>query len=146
MSAETAALSELKRELGELKDLNRIASLLAWDQEVMMPAGGADARADQLSTLGRIIHERATSPELGKLLDAAEPVAAGLDPDSDDARLVSVARRDFEKEIKVPADLSAAMVRAASESYPLPPPVASEGNENHLPKPRHRFSPHRPPY
>ena len=128
MSAETAALSELKRELGELKDLKRIASLLAWDQEVMMPAGGADARADQLSTLGRIIHERATSPELGKLLDAAEPVAAGLDPDSDDARLVSVARRDFEKEIKVPADLSAAMVRAAAKkSCAAMPPGRAPG-------------------
>ena len=119
MSAETAALSELKRELGELKDLGRIASLLAWDQEVMMPAGGAGARADQLSTLGRIIHARATSPELGKLLDAAEPLSAGLDPDSDDARLIKVARRDFEKETKVPAELRAAMVRTASESYPV---------------------------
>jgi carboxypeptidase Taq len=119
MSAETVALADLKRELAELKDLVRIASLLAWDQEVMMPAGGAGARADQLSTLGRIIHERATSPELGKLLDQAEPVTAGLDPDSDDARLVEVARRDFEKEIKVPAELCEAMVRVSSESYPV---------------------------
>ncbi|MGD0166079.1 MAG: carboxypeptidase M32 [Gaiellaceae bacterium] len=119
MSGVVKALDELKRELGELKDLGRIAALLAWDQQVMMPAGGAAARADQLSTLGRIIHERATSPELGKLLDAAEPVTAGLDPDSDDARLVAVARYDFEKEIKVPAELRAAMTRASSESYPV---------------------------
>jgi len=63
----------------KLKDLGRIASLLAWDQEVMMPAGGAGARADQLSTLGRIIHRAGHfSPELGKLLDAAEPLSAGL--------------------------------------------------------------------
>ena len=74
MSAAAEALTQLKRELGELKDLGRIAALLAWDQQVMMPPLGAAARADQLSTLGRLMHERATSPELGKLLDAAEPL------------------------------------------------------------------------
>ncbi len=117
MSAATSTLDELKRELGELKDLGRIAALLAWDQQVMMPPAGAAARADQLSTLGRLMHVRSTSPELGKLLDAAEPVAAGLDPDSDDARLVKVARYEFEKEVKVPQDLRAELTRAASESY-----------------------------
>ena len=119
MSAGLVALDELKRELAELKDLVGIASLLAWDQQVMMPSGGAAARADQLSTLGRIIHARATSPELGKLLDAAEPVTAGLDPDCDDARLVAVARYDFEKDVKVPADLRAAMTRVSAEFYPV---------------------------
>lgn len=119
MSAAVAILDELKRELGELKDLGRIASLLAWDQQVMMPPAGAAARADQLSTLGRLIHERATSVELGKLLDAAEPVAAELDPDCDDARLVKVARYEFEREVKVPKELRAAMTRIASESYPV---------------------------
>jgi carboxypeptidase Taq len=118
MSA-AAALDELKRELGELKDLGRIAALLAWDQQVMMPPAGAAARADQLSTLGRLMHERGTSVELGKLLDAAEPVAAGLDPDSDDARLVKVARYEFEREVKIPRDLRAALTRLASESYPV---------------------------
>jgi carboxypeptidase Taq len=119
MSAAASALDQLKRELGELKDLERITSLLAWDQQVMMPPGGAAARTDQLSTLGWLIHERATSPKLGKLLEAAEPVAAALDPDSDDARLVKVARYEFEKETKVPEDLRAALTRACSESYPV---------------------------
>jgi carboxypeptidase Taq len=119
MSAGTEALGELRRELGEHKDLTRIASLLTWDQQVMMPPGGAAARADQLSTLGRIIHERATSPHLGKLLDAAEPVADGLDPDSDDACLVRVARHDFDKAVKVPSELRTAIVRNAAESYPV---------------------------
>jgi carboxypeptidase Taq len=115
----TKALDDLRRELGEIKDLGRIASLLSWDQQVMMPPGGAAARADQLSTLGRIIHERATSPQLGKLIEAAEPGVAGLDPESDEARLVAVARHDFEKDVRVPADLHAAMTRTASECFPV---------------------------
>ncbi len=114
-----AALEELKRALAELNDLSRIAALLHWDQQVMMPPGGGNARVDQLATLGAIIHERATSPALGRLVEAAEPVAAELDPESDDARLVDVARQDFEKATKVPADLRTAMIRASSESYPV---------------------------
>lgn len=119
MSAAANVLDELKRELGEIKDLGRIAALLAWDQQVMMPPAGAAARTDQLSTLGNIIHARSTSPELGKLIDAAEPLAAELDPDSDDARLVKVARHEFEKEVKVPGYLRAALTRTASDSYPV---------------------------
>jgi carboxypeptidase Taq len=118
MSA-AAVLDDLKRELAELKDLGRIGALLSWDQQVMMPPAGAAARADQLSTLGLIMHERATSPRLGKLLDAAEPLAEALDPDSDDARLVKVARYEFEKEVRVPRDLREALTRAGSESYPV---------------------------
>ncbi len=119
MSAAANVLDELKRELGELKDLGRIAALLAWDQQVMMPPLGAAARADQLSTLGLIMHERATSPRLGKLIDAAEPLAAELDPDCDDARLVKVARYEFEKEVRVPRELREALTRSSSESYPV---------------------------
>jgi carboxypeptidase Taq len=119
MSAAAEVLDDLKRELGELNDLGRIAALLSWDQQVMMPPGGGAARADQLSTLGLITHERATSPGLGKLIDAAEPLAEALDPDSDDARLVKLARYEFEKEVKVPNDLRAAITRASSESYPV---------------------------
>ena len=58
------------------------------------------------------MHARLTDPELGRLLDALEPWAAGEDPDSDDARLVHWARRDFEKAVRVPADLAAEITRA----------------------------------
>jgi carboxypeptidase Taq len=36
---------ELKRRLGEVVDLARAASLLEWDQQVLMPPGGAGLRA-----------------------------------------------------------------------------------------------------
>jgi carboxypeptidase Taq len=77
-----------------------------------MPPGGAGARADMADTLQRTLHARETDPELGRLLDALEPWAAGEDPDSDDARLIHWARRDFEKSVRVPADLAARITRA----------------------------------
>jgi len=95
-------LKQLRDILAEISDLNYAAALLGWDQQTYMPSGGAEARGNQLALLGRLAHERATSPELGKLLDELKPNAAGLDPDSDDARLVKVTARGYEKAVRVP--------------------------------------------
>jgi carboxypeptidase Taq len=107
-----AELTELRRQVAEITDLQALGALMFWDQNTMMPPGGASARADMADTLQRTLHARETDPEIGRLLDALEPWAAGEDPDSDDARLVHWARRDFEKSVRVPADLAADITRA----------------------------------
>ena len=85
---------------------------MSWDQNTMMPPGGAEARADMAGTLIRTMHARQTDPEIDRLLSELEPWTAGMDPDSDDARLVKWVRRDYEKTVRVPADLAAEMSRA----------------------------------
>jgi carboxypeptidase Taq len=90
---------------------------MLWDQNVSMPPGGAQARADQVEALERIVHDRLTDPALDRLLDRLEPWAASADPDSDDARLIAVIRRDQHKAVRVPTDLAAAMSGAASRSH-----------------------------
>ena len=110
-------LGELREQLAELTDLQGAAALLAWDQNTFMPPGGADARADQMATLERLAHARLVDPALGRLLDALEPWAAGLDPDSDDARLVRWTRRDHEKAARVPAELAVEMARESARGY-----------------------------
>jgi carboxypeptidase Taq len=112
-----ATLTELKDRLGEIADLNETMDLLGWDQRTIMPPGGAAARAERLATLTRIAHERLTSADLGRLLDAAAAIEARLPADSDEASLIRVGRRDREKALRVPVDLLAEMRRAASEGY-----------------------------
>ena len=63
-----SALDDLKTRLAELSDLGRIGSLLAWDQQTMMPPLGSASRAEQRATLGRIVHERFTSDDVGRLI------------------------------------------------------------------------------
>lgn len=110
----TEALRDLKARLAEVDDLGRAARVLDWDQQTMMPAGGGAARAEQLATLGRIAHERFTAPEIGRLLEELRPHEEALPPSSDDACLIRVTRRDYEKAVRVPAELRAEMLRAAS--------------------------------
>ena len=94
--------NQLNEILAEVIDLNTAAGLLGWDQQVNMPPGGAEGRGYQLGTLARLALVKLTSPEVGHLLDELEPYAAGLDPDSDIARTIKVARRLYDKQVKVP--------------------------------------------
>ncbi len=108
------ALEELKTHLAVIADLESAAAVLDWDQHTYMPPGGAEGRALQLATLGRIAHERFTSARTGALLDAAEARGGALDPRSDDAALLRVTRRDYTKASKLPAEFVAELHRAAS--------------------------------
>jgi carboxypeptidase Taq len=109
---------ELLRRLGEISDLQRATSLLVWDQETKMPSLGAPGRADQLATVVRLGHERATAPGLGSLLDELRELEESSEPGgSFEASVIRVARHDFEKRRRVPSDLRAEMTRAGSVGY-----------------------------
>ena len=110
----TDAMTELRNHLAEIEDLGYSIRVLGWDQQTMMPPRGAGARADALATLERLSHEQFISPRTGELLDAAEKVASEADPDSDDAALVRLTRRRWEKSRRVPSDLAGELARAAS--------------------------------
>ena len=85
-------IQELKTRLAEASDLGSIGAVLHWDQSTGMPRGGGPARARQMSLLGRLGHEAATDPAIGRLLDEVQPYAETLPYDDDTAALVRVAR------------------------------------------------------
>ena len=109
-----ADLSALRERLTEISDLARTGMVLAWDQKVTMPAGGHPARAEALATLSRIVHQRFTDDEVGRLLERLRPLEESLDRDSDDASLIRVTRRDWEKQRRVPTELRTELTRAAA--------------------------------
>ncbi|MBV9237815.1 MAG: carboxypeptidase M32 [Xanthobacteraceae bacterium] len=110
-----AIIADLKHRLAEIYDLNAASSVLTWDEATYMPAGGAAARGRQVAILRRLAHERLTDPALGRLLDRLEQSAGNLS--ADDANLLRVTRRDFEKAIRVPAEYVARANAHASASY-----------------------------
>jgi carboxypeptidase Taq len=110
---------ELVGRFAEVTDLVGAAMVLAWDHRTMMPRNGAAARAEQLGTITKVAHTMATAPEIGALLDELEPWAEELDYDSTEASLVRVARRDYNKAVRVPAELRAEMSRAGAMATPV---------------------------
>jgi len=97
--------------MAELADLACVEMLVGWDQLVMMPADGAPARANQLGSLARVIHERATAAQIGEWL--AELDGAVLD--ELDRDIVRLARRDWERARRVPDELAAELASASAD-------------------------------
>src|SRR5436190_15008245 len=95
-------LHQLKELLGEVSDINKAISILSWDQQVNMPTGGSEGRGQQLATLGKIAQEKFTADEIGALLDDLKQEFAGAD--SDDAAMIGVTARNYDKAKRVPAE------------------------------------------
>ena len=109
-----ADLRALKERLAEIFDLSKAGAVLAWDQKVVMPPGGHPARAEARATVGRIAHEKFVDAEIGNLLERLRPLEESLDYDSDDASLIRVTRRDWEKQRRIPTELHTELIRSAA--------------------------------
>ena len=112
-------LQELKTRLLEINDLESAAAVLDWDQSTYMPPGGAEARARQIATLNRLAHEKFTDPAIGKLLEDLRPYEESLPYDSDEASLIRVTRREYERAVKVPPSFVAELSGHTSQTYAI---------------------------
>jgi carboxypeptidase Taq len=106
---------QLKERLGEVEDIGRAASVLGWDQQVNMPPGGSEARGQQLATLSKIAQEKFITDEVGRLIDDLKQELDGAD--TDEAALVRVAARNYDKAKRVPPAFIAEQAIAASKAF-----------------------------
>src|SRR6185503_7603393 len=110
-------LEKLKERLGEVSDIGRAASVLSWDQQVNMPPGGNDARGQQLATLSKIAQEKFITDEVGQLIDDLKQEFADADPESDDAAMIRVASRDYDKAKRVPPEFIQEQAIVSSKAF-----------------------------
>ena len=105
-----SAYADLERRFQRLTRLREAAGMLHWDMSVMMPAGGAEARAEQLAALDLTCHEMLTDESLGDLLSAAADEELN---NWQGANLAEMNRRRLHAKA-VDGDLVAALSRASS--------------------------------
>ena len=103
----------LTRHWQELSDLGGIGALLGWDQSTYLPGAAGSGRARQRALLAGVRHGRATDAGYGRLLDQA----GALDLGPVEARMLAVARREFERATRLPAAFVRASSQHAGESY-----------------------------
>lgn len=98
--------------LKELYEYNREATVLSscgavlnWDERTYMPRGGAENRANMISLISGMVHEKQTSPRIGEIIN--ELLIGGIDAEEDsvDAANVRELKRDYELSIKIPKSL-----------------------------------------
>lgn len=105
MKRDDSRFRVLRDRLGDFHSLNTAAGLLDWDQEVMMPRGGGEARARQSGAVRRAAHEIVAADETGRLIDELREAAASEPADSNDAALWRWAEREYRRRRGQPASL-----------------------------------------
>jgi carboxypeptidase Taq len=106
--------------LARLRDVNNLGqaeSLLHWDMETQMPAGGAAARGDQMASLSRIRHAMFVSDLTGDLLEKAAAELDGAAYDSEEASMLRVAKQDFDDATKLPTDFVASFTKLTTDAH-----------------------------
>lgn len=103
MSGTPASITRLNALVGEVVDLRHAATLIGWDERVLMPPGGVTVHAEMAATIQRIAHEKFTSPDLGRALEDAAKDVEALPADSPVKRLVGTTARDYARAARVPS-------------------------------------------
>ncbi len=104
-------LQKLKARLADLNALQASLAMMEWDQQVNMPVGGGEARAEHVGILSRMYHETFVDDETRKLIDLASKEAEG-----DDVAVIRVVKRDLDLATKIPTDLVAKKSRLSSQA------------------------------
>jgi len=105
-------LQILQTELKKIHNLTKVAEFLGWDQLVNMPLGGSEARAEQIAMLEKFTHKMFIRDELGELLESV--AQANFDYESDEAALIRLTRREYDRARKLSPELVEQMSRTFS--------------------------------
>lgn len=106
-----ASWGRFDAQMREICNLDRVVSLLGWDEETQLPGSAHAARGRQLATVEAIRHQRLVAPDLGESLAALES-----DRDLPAARRAAVRsmRRRRRLAERVPESLVKALAEARS--------------------------------
>ena len=114
-------LEPLATRLLEIQRINSAASVLSWDQETYMPAGGGGARAEQLAALQGIAHQQLVSSDTERLLGTWLDLHTGLPREQDGElwdessnALLREVWRDYSRAKKLPSDFVMRLSRECS--------------------------------
>ena len=92
--------------------LSHASSVIAWDQETMMPKGAVEQRADCLAAIESEIHNRNSNSLIGELLESIEIKNLNKVQKSNIFHI----KKSFERASKVPNDLATNLAKICSLS------------------------------
>ena len=93
--------------------LGSCAAVLGWDEQTYLPPGGVEHRANQLSLLAGMVHERTTSPRVGELLGELEIMGDSAE-DWPQAVTLRETRHEYNRATKLPRRLVEEISRVTS--------------------------------
>jgi carboxypeptidase Taq len=109
------AYEQLLERSRRLTNLDYASMYLNWDQQVMMPEGGAPGRSQQLSALSATSHELLVDDDVAAWLDDL----ADADLTDRQAANVRELRRQHERAANVPTELAEQITQTAAENQQI---------------------------
>ena len=93
--------------------LSSIEALLGWDERTKLPAAAGPYRAEQMTYLAGLVHQRQTDPRIGQWLDELSDSPLADDPHSKTGATIRWLRRQYEKKIRLPQLLVEELTRTS---------------------------------
>lgn len=116
----------------EIHTYNSILSLLHWDQETYMPAGGIAPRSRQIALLSELIHEKKTSRKFKECLEKLISLSSGKVKVKGLSKAAQVMlrewRKDFLKTHKLPSSFVKTFSQVTSEASQIWGAAKKESN------------------
>jgi len=117
-SVETSqSYKTLLSKLETITQLERVKSVLGYDQLVFMPKDASAERGAQMGALAALIHEKTTESELKDLIAAAVKELEGSDDAADAMRLLELEQQSFDENERISSALAAKAASLSSSAY-----------------------------
>ncbi len=107
------AFDDLCAHARETATLASLQALAEWDERAYLPRTAGDYRAEQVTLLARLVHQRRTDPRIGDWLRQLADTSPVEDPHSDWAATIRQTRREYDKLVKLPPSLVEELTRTA---------------------------------
>lgn len=108
-------LAQYYSKLREIRRLGNVLALLSWDEQNNLPSKGRLARAEQSAFLSKLIHEYKTDKEFGTIITKLFEKKDSLS--SEERRSVELAKKSYEKVVKLPTEFVSSFSELTSKSY-----------------------------
>lgn len=116
MSASSKAYDDLVTRLKQSALLASCSAILEWDEQTNLPPQGAEHRANQLALMAGMVHQEATRPEIGELLQELEEHCE-WETDSVEQANIRETRHEYDRMTKLPRRLVEELSRVATLSH-----------------------------
>jgi carboxypeptidase Taq len=113
MNSLHATFDRLCAHTREVALLTSTQELLEWDERTKLPPAGGTYRAEQVSYLAGLIHQRQTQHEVGQWLSELAGSSLAKDPHGDTGVVIHNLQRDYDRVTKLPQSLVEELARTA---------------------------------
>ena len=93
--------------------LASIESLLGWDERTYMPPAAGQHRAEQMTLISGMVHQRRTDPRIGEWLSELSTSPLAADRHSEPGTVIRQLKRDYDRQTRLPQRLVEELTRTS---------------------------------